>query len=65
MFDRVRQPLLAGLAQAASGVRGGLTARAAEWPWSSIHAHLAGRDDGVVTVAPILDRAPDRAAPVE
>jgi putative transposase len=43
-------------------VRAGLTARAADWPWSSVHAHLAGRDDGVVTVAPILDRAHDFAA---
>jgi hypothetical protein len=43
-------------------VRAGLTARAADWPWSSVHAHLAGRDDGVVTVAPILDRTPDWSA---
>jgi putative transposase len=43
-------------------VRAGLTARAADWPWSSVHAHLAGRDDGVVTVAPILDRVGDFAA---
>ncbi len=42
-------------------VRAGLTARAADWPWSSVHAHLAGRDDAVVTVAPILDRVGDFA----
>jgi putative transposase len=43
-------------------VRAGLTACAANRPWSSVHAHLAGRDDGVVTVAPLLDRAGDFAA---
>jgi len=37
-------------------VRARLVARAEEWPWSSVRAHLAGRDDGVVTVAPALDR---------
>ena len=42
-------------------VRAGLTARAADWPWSSVHAHLAGRDDAVVTVAPVLDRVGDFA----
>ena len=33
-----------------------LVARAEDWPWSSVSAHLAGRDDGLVTVAPLLDR---------
>jgi putative transposase len=42
-------------------VRAGLAARAADWPWSSVHAHLAGRDDAVVTVAPVLDRVRDFA----
>lgn len=37
-------------------VRGGLAARPSDWPWSSVAAHLAGRDDGVVTVRPVLDR---------
>jgi putative transposase len=27
-----------------------------DWPWSSVRAHLCGRDDGVVTVAPVLER---------
>jgi len=40
-------------------VRAGLAPRAVDWPWSSVHAHLAGRDDGVVTVAPILGRVGD------
>src|SRR5277367_1716111 len=27
-------------------VRARLAGRAEDWPWSSVHAHLAGRDDG-------------------
>ena len=30
-----------------------------EWRWSSIHAHLAGKDDELVTVRPMLDRHPN------
>jgi putative transposase len=37
-------------------VRAGLAARAWDWPWSSVRAHLAGRDDAVVRVAPALSR---------
>lgn len=37
-------------------VRAGLVKSAADWPWSSVHAHLARRDDALVTVAPLLDR---------
>jgi putative transposase len=37
-------------------VRARLVERAESWRWSSVHAHLAGKDDGVVTVAPLLDR---------
>ena len=43
-------------------VRARLTARAEDWPWSSVRAHLAGEDDVLVTVAPVLSRAPDFAA---
>jgi putative transposase len=43
-------------------VRARLTARAEDWPWSSVRAHLAGRDDGVVKVAPLLERIGDFAA---
>jgi len=43
-------------------VRAGLVARAADWPWSSARAHLAGGDDGVVAVAPVLERTGDFAA---
>ena len=36
-------------------VRACLVERACDWPWSSVRAHLSGRDDGVVTVAPAND----------
>jgi putative transposase len=50
-------------------VRARLVTRAEDWTWSSVRAHLAGRDDGLVKVAPVLSRladfasllAPDRA----
>lgn len=29
------------------------------WRWSSARAHLAGKDDGLVTVAPLLERVGD------
>ncbi|HUX00707.1 MAG TPA: transposase [Phycisphaerae bacterium] len=34
-------------------VRARLVERAWDWPWSSAAAHLAGRDDGLVTVEPM------------
>lgn len=37
-------------------VRARLAARATDWPWSSVRAHLAGADDGLVCVRPVLDR---------
>ena len=40
-------------------MRAGLTVRAGAWPWSSAQAHLAGQDDGLVAVAPLLERVPD------
>ena len=33
--------------------------RAQDWRWSSARAHLAGRDDDVVRLAPLLDRVAD------
>jgi putative transposase len=42
-------------------VRARLVRRAEDWPWSSVRAHLAGRDDGVTTVAPVLERVGDFA----
>lgn len=43
-------------------VRAQLVARAEDWAWSSVRAHLAGVSDGVVDVAPVLERFPDFAA---
>ena len=43
-------------------VRAGLVKAARDWPWSSVRAHLAGADDGVVAVRPVLDRWPDFAS---
>jgi REP-associated tyrosine transposase len=43
-------------------VRARLSRRARDWRWSSARAHLAGRNDGLAVVRPLLDRAPDWAA---
>ena len=43
-------------------VRAGLVERAEDWRWSSVRAHLAGRDDELVKVAPILERYGDFAS---
>lgn len=40
-------------------VRAGLVPRGEDWPWSSLRAHLAGMDDALVNVDPVLQRAPD------
>jgi hypothetical protein len=37
-------------------VRARLVAHAQDWPWSSARVHLAGRDDGLVRVAPLIER---------
>ena len=37
-------------------VRARLVTRAQDWMWSSVAAHLSGEDDGLVSVAPVLDR---------
>ncbi len=42
-------------------MRAGLVKRAEEWPWSSARAHLAAHDNGVVNVAPVLERVGDFA----
>ncbi len=39
-------------------VRARLVERAWDWPHASVRAHLAGRDDGLVDVKPLLDMAP-------
>jgi putative transposase len=43
-------------------VRARLVERAEDWPHSSVRAHLAGRDDGLVEVAPIISRCGGRFA---
>jgi len=40
-------------------VRARLVKRPENWPWSSATAHLAGKDDALVTTAPLLDRVED------
>lgn len=40
-------------------VRARLTREPASWPWSSARAHLAGVDDQLVKVAPLLEMAGD------
>ena len=43
-------------------VRAGLVARPGDYPWSSARAHLLGRDDRLVKVAPLLAVIPDWSA---
>jgi putative transposase len=40
-------------------VRANLAKRAKDWRWSSAKAHLEGRDDPLVTVAPLLELVQD------
>lgn len=42
-------------------VRARLAERAEDWRWSSARAHLAGKDDRLVEVAPLLERYGDFA----
>jgi len=42
-------------------VRAGLVGRAQDWRWSSVGAHLAGKDDDLVQVSPVLKRYGDFA----
>ena len=39
-------------------VRARLVARAEDWPWSSVRAHLKRRGDKAIALAPVLDRYP-------
>ncbi len=43
-------------------VRAGLVSEARDYPWSSARAHLRGRDDVLVTAAPLLARVGDWSA---
>jgi len=40
-----------------SSLRAPLVERAQDWPWSSVRAHLEGRDDRLVEAAPLLARS--------
>jgi len=48
--------MLAARYVALNPVRARLVQRPQDWAWSSLRAHLDGCDDGLVTVAPLLDR---------
>ena len=39
-------------------VRARLVEQAHDWPWSSVHSHLSGCNDGIATLAPVLNRFP-------
>jgi putative transposase len=43
-------------------VRARLVATPEDWPWSSVGAHLARRDEGLVEVAPLVERRGGRFA---
>jgi putative transposase len=43
-------------------VRARLVDSAGDWPWSSARAHLAGEDDELVEVGPLLERCGDFAS---
>jgi putative transposase len=43
-------------------VRAGLVSAPEDWPYSSVRAHLTGKSDEFVDVAPILVRFPDFGA---
>ena len=43
-------------------VRAKLVEQARDWRWSNVAAHLSGKNDNLVKVAPILDRYEDFAA---
>lgn len=43
-------------------VRARLVQNAADWRWSSVHAHPSGRDDGLTSISPIRERFEDFAA---
>lgn len=46
-------------------VRARLVARAEDWPWSSVRAHLSACDDGLVRVQPVLQRVGDFPALID
>jgi putative transposase len=42
-------------------VRARLVDSPEQWPWSSLHAHLSAKDDGITKLEPVLSRYPDFA----
>jgi putative transposase len=48
--------------EALNPVRARLVERAEDWRWSSVGAHLSGRDDPLVSVAPLIERCGGRFA---
>jgi putative transposase len=40
-------------------VRARLVERARDWRWSSVRAHVGGRDDGITAIAPVSERYPN------
>ena len=40
-------------------VRAGLCSKPEDWPWSSVHAHNAQRDDDLVVTEPMKRRIPN------
>ncbi|NNC36727.1 MAG: transposase [Hyphomonadaceae bacterium] len=42
-------------------VRARLVKKASDWKWSSVHAHLNGRDDGITTRSAVRERIDDFA----
>ena len=46
-------------------VRARIVERAKDWRWSSVHAYLTGRDDGLPVVRPVLERFPRFADLIE
>ena len=57
--------MLAARYMALNPVRARLVQRPQDWAWSSLGAHLGGRDDGLVTVAPLLERLGDVTALID
>lgn len=44
---------------ALNSVRAGMVAKAEDWPWSSMVAHLDRVDDGMTEAAPVATRVPN------
>ena len=60
VFDTSSLPVVSTLyTKNLNPVRARLVSKAEDWAWSSVRAHLAARDDGLVSVRPVLDRVTD------